>query len=1225
MSKRFAYLILGLVLVVALLSIFVLSPLATPVFRWAANNSVEGIEVEEITGSLYSGLSITSTKINIPGVNISIAEVDIAVDWACTSFEEVCISQLTVDKPQIELIDSQNPDESTTSSNVEKTLISSPVMLNVHSIQVLELALESAVFDIKLGTFDTQLSFADKLLLTDTDLSELTFTSLLPPSPPQPFRGISYSVPELPDIWIPIDAHLDGFKASDLAFISENSQQRISVFSFSHLWVKGKDIEWDELVITHEQGQAQSTGEITLLDTFPLNLSLAADASVAESQSQQIDLTATGSLSQLNVVGKLSGLVTGSAELELALLDESLPINGRISWPKQNVNHPQLTTIDEGLVDVSGEMGNYALKVNSAATLKSIERVAVKADVVLTESSLTVNQLDAELLSGHVQTQGNINFVDGLNGTGATQINDIDATVLFNNGKQAGVPKASWQYQIQQSNSGINLLLTDLSADVIYDKQQANISGQAVYAQAQDLVVASLAAVQKDTDNAVKIVAQVLNQRVINVNSDISIPELSAILADVEGDITGKVTVKGEWSNPQFSVDLDTQGITVAENLSAPLHQQGVLTASLHGGGKLSSHDMSLAVNLADYKADIDLQGSLEQQKYQSQINSSNLSALDTNWQLASPILVTYDLEQQSANIGSHCWNLKQDEGELCLNKVSYSDNTASWDVLAKQLPIGKWATQTVEILTQTSDSARFEFISSGSFSPNNGLVANADFAITPSTWTINKDNPVSIALDTLDGQFFIDKKDVKVSTAFASTELGKINLELSGSSQNWFSNEVNGKLLLDNIQLQPLAKVSPSIYKLNGVINGEIAMTGNARKPHLDGELTVRDGVVDIEQSPLALANWNQIVYFNGQQADIEGEFLLGDGDGSLFGILSWRDEPYAKLRLDANQIAIEHEDIKLAVSPDLETHIDANEIVIEGDINIPKARIKISALPENAITPSKDVYLRGEPESTDPIKNIIADINLHIDENKTKNVKLDAFGLTANLHGQLQIKNQPSTVGYGDLQILDGRYKAYGQNLIIQTGEVQFNGPIGQPFLFVEAIRNPELTADGVIAGVRIEGAASKPTVSLFSEPAMEQSQNLLYLINGAGNLNGGSSSSEDYQAALVGFGLSRSGSVTGSIGEALGIEDLNFSTTGQGDNTQVSMTGNINDRLSVRFGVGLFGSSQEVAIRYQLLPQLYVEAIQRLSDAVSLIDLYYEFSLGDPSEMEQKENNQ
>ena len=70
---------------------------------------------------------------------------------------------------------------------------------------------------------------------------------------------------------------------------------------------------------------------------------------------------------------------------------------------------------------------------------------------------------------------------------------------------------------------------------------------------------------------------------------------------------------------------------------------------------------------------------------------------------------------------------------------------------------------------------------------------------------------------------------------------------------------------------------------------------------------------------------------------------------------------------------------------------------------------------------------------------------------------------------------------------------------------------------------------------------------------------------------------------------------------------------------------MTGNINDRLSVRFGVGLFGSSQEVAIRYQLLPQLYVEAIQRLSDAVSLIDLYYEFSLGDPSEMEQKENNQ
>lgn len=62
---------------------------------------------------------------------------------------------------------------------------------------------------------------------------------------------------------------------------------------------------------------------------------------------------------------------------------------------------------------------------------------------------------------------------------------------------------------------------------------------------------------------------------------------------------------------------------------------------------------------------------------------------------------------------------------------------------------------------------------------------------------------------------------------------------------------------------------------------------------------------------------------------------------------------------------------------------------------------------------------------------------------------------------------------------------------------------------------------------------------------------------------------------------------------------------------------MRGNIAKNLSVRFGVGLFDNSQEVAIRYRLLPQLYIEAVQRLSEAVSLIDLYYEFSLGDPDD--------
>ncbi|MCP3429911.1 translocation/assembly module TamB domain-containing protein, partial [Opacimonas viscosa] len=86
-------------------------------------------------------------------------------------------------------------------------------------------------------------------------------------------------------------------------------------------------------------------------------------------------------------------------------------------------------------------------------------------------------------------------------------------------------------------------------------------------------------------------------------------------------------------------------------------------------------------------------------------------------------------------------------------------------------------------------------------------------------------------------------------------------------------------------------------------------------------------------------------------------------------------------------------------------------------------------------------------------------------------------------SLSGGIKVQTQPALTGFGDLQILNGRYEVYGQNLIIRTGEVQFNGPIDQPMLLVEAIRDPELTEDDVIAGVRIEGPASQPSVNLFS----------------------------------------------------------------------------------------------------------------------------------------------
>ncbi|WP_337230607.1 translocation/assembly module TamB domain-containing protein, partial [Proteus terrae] len=74
-------------------------------------------------------------------------------------------------------------------------------------------------------------------------------------------------------------------------------------------------------------------------------------------------------------------------------------------------------------------------------------------------------------------------------------------------------------------------------------------------------------------------------------------------------------------------------------------------------------------------------------------------------------------------------------------------------------------------------------------------------------------------------------------------------------------------------------------------------------------------------------------------------------------------------------------------------------------------------------------------------------------------------------------------------------GQFKAYGQDLQVRKGQILFSGPVDQPYLNIEAIRNPENTANNVIAGVRVTGLADKPKVDIFSEPAFTQQEALSY----------------------------------------------------------------------------------------------------------------------------------
>lgn len=81
--------------------------------------------------------------------------------------------------------------------------------------------------------------------------------------------------------------------------------------------------------------------------------------------------------------------------------------------------------------------------------------------------------------------------------------------------------------------------------------------------------------------------------------------------------------------------------------------------------------------------------------------------------------------------------------------------------------------------------------------------------------------------------------------------------------------------------------------------------------------------------------------------------------------------------------------------------------------------------------------------------------------------------------------------------------------------------------------------------------------------------------------------------------------SASTAGTLAKNLGIQDFQLDTQGSGNATSVVASGNLTDRLTLRYGVGVFEPASTVALRYALTRQLYLEAA---SGVASSLDLFY-----------------
>ncbi|MEW6422713.1 MAG: translocation/assembly module TamB domain-containing protein, partial [Deinococcota bacterium] len=222
---------------------------------------------------------------------------------------------------------------------------------------------------------------------------------------------------------------------------------------------------------------------------------------------------------------------------------------------------------------------------------------------------------------------------------------------------------------------------------------------------------------------------------------------------------------------------------------------------------------------------------------------------------------------------------------------------------------------------------------------------------------------------------------------------------------------------------------------------------------------------------------------------------------------------------------------------------------------------------------------------------------------------VRVRGMGFNGRISGRLTVIDRPGlpgAVGQGELSIPEGRYKAYGQDLLIQRGRILYaDTPLDDPALDIRAVRR--VTQDSVVAGVQITGRASRPKASLFSEPAMEQAEVLSYLVTGKSLKRSSGGDAQLMMQAIQAAGYAGGDLLAGQIGGAFGLEEATVETDAGTQEISLVLGRYLTPRLYLRYVQGLEEGLQAFILRYELTRRINV---QLQSGVKAGVDVFYSF---------------
>jgi translocation and assembly module TamB len=918
-----------------------------------------------------------------------------------------------------------------------------------------------------------------------------------------------------------------------------------------------------------------------------------------------------GSLRALLVAAELkqpnAARVHGQVQL-LGAVDPIFDLTMQVpEWPEARY---RLSEVD---ISAAGTLEQFVAHARAKVSPTDAETFAAEASVSGSSAAIDVATLLLESPHGRARATGRIERSPQLRVDLAVDVDNFDPSVIRSelSGAVSGHADVGWQdRQLHVAIASLDGTLNGAPFSAA-----GTVTGGGVVWMTDGLDVRS-------GPNRAHVVMRWDDSK-IDAHGSLAMPDLRTLLPDLNGDLNGTFKASGtfdkpiikaqlqsralsyrDWSMADGSVDIniDQRAIGHAHLSVSTVRGQGstLTDVAIDASGSRVNAEATLGWTYAEQRGSVTLSAKAAGDVLDIIVAEGAVLTLPGElWRSDRRISGTAGTSRLS--LSPHCWLRGEGAGRVCVDTTEWRGDEIRLVGQVGELPVAelnKFFADLPELAG--SVSGKWDLAASQQRWRGTATLETAELSV------VDRSDEAAVHLITLPkitAAAALDNNRTTLTLQALRDSQHALDLQLTIDGFDSGA-QIRGRADVRFDDISGLARLTRRVGSLEGSLRGSIAIAGTVGSPTASGDVAMRDAHLVLQDPHMELTSLDlSIAMMNQSQLTVRGAAKSKDGSISIDGVLqdAFNANRNFKAHIDATNLAVDVPDADVQVSGQVDFEWTRGLASLKGTIEIPRAQITISTLPEGAVAVSEDVIVVDRVEQRAAGTRLQVDLQLILKDK----VHFKAYGLSTYLDGHLRLRQSVDGLVQlnGTVALVNGTFTAYGQTLAIESGRLTYSGPADNPFVDARATRTIKGVGSDIVVGAHVQGPARNIETTLFSDPEMSEAQTLSYLVLGRPLNDANAEQTNNVMGAAIALGLKGAAPVIDEIRNVVGIDELT-ATGGSTEDLAVVAGKRLNERLYVRYQYQTFTRTGAVLIELLLSRRVSLQATAAQAPAIDVI---------------------